>query len=219
MNKSRLDKAATFANRYGVSQRKLQKSGTSINNLRGQYNALNPIKWPVKRYIRSIPNKSGFYSMNDLNSTLQYITHATFSLSKPTPRDYIRLTPALTHLDGNIIKYIFDNIETYLALLNKDYSYLYGESITEKQADTTYYKLFSMNARLKYLGQPHSLPDNLSKTQRKLLNDLDKAFKAYDIGPKAGTPYWDESSHNADATAAFMLNNAGKPIYYQRTKK
>lgn len=167
-------------------------------------------KWTRHYYMKTLPTKSGFTSVEQIDSTLKYLSVRNISDYRPTPNDYIHATSVLTHLDPINLKYVLDNISTFYALLLKD---VLAKYITDQHINNTFYKLFTINMRLKYLNMPHSLPDKLSKTQRNLVTNLEDAFKAHysNRHNRDTVIYVDEADHISDASVTAFYNLASNP--------
>mgnify|MGYP006961543930 CR=1 FL=1 len=167
-------------------------------------------KWPYHYFMKTLPTKSGFTTVEQIDSTLKYLSGSNMSDYRPSPNDYIHATSVLTHLDPINLKYVLDNIPMFYALLLKDAA---AKEITDRHINNAFYKLFTVNLRLKYLNLPYSLPDKLSKSQRNLVINLEDAFKAHysNNQHKYNVIYMDEADHISDASVNAFYNLASNP--------
>lgn len=167
-------------------------------------------KWPNHYFMKTLPTKSGFTTVEQIDSTLKYLSVRNASEYRITTKDYIHVASLLTHLDPVNLKYVLDNISMFYALLLKDVLFKY---ITDQHINNTFYKLFTVNMRLKYLNLPYSMPDKLSKSQRNLVINLEDAFNThYTNNPHKNTVIFvDEADHISDTSVNAFYNLASNP--------
>lgn len=108
---------------------------------------------------------------NGLQLTSEYaynqyfdVVNSTEYLDKLDSAYYLKIAQHIKHLHPNNVKYIFDNIGMYLAVLyDAVMDYFSVDDLNDKTASQGYKYMVSINLWCKHHNKPYVLPDVLSK--------------------------------------------------------